>query len=202
MSGWTDIPLSPLGWAQVDALARRMASEPAADAVYSSPQQRTVHTARKVAGPRHGPLHLRDDLREIGCGEVDGWLVSRVQERYPELWAENLRQQNPDFRWPGGESYNELRQRSLAALCSLAAVHPGGRVVVVTHAGVISSVLGAIRGESPAMWETCRPGNCSLTILEWEGERGTVIRFDDRSHLAGLEAESPRKPASTRPPGG
>lgn len=192
MSGWTDFPVSPLGREQIEALARRMAHEPPSSAVYTSPLQRTLDTARKIAGPRHGPLRVVQDLREIGCGEVDGWPVSRVRERYPDLWAENFRQRDPNFRWPGGESYCELRERCVAALRRIAAAHPGERVVVVTHAGPISSVIGALRGESPAAWESCRPGNCSLTLVEWEGDLGVLTRFDDRNHLE----------ANRRPPGG
>jgi alpha-ribazole phosphatase/probable phosphoglycerate mutase len=163
-----------------------------------------------------GPGDLRsvEDLREVGCGEVDGWSIPQVQERYPDFWKVNLRQDDPDFRWPGGESYREFRGRALAAIRHIAASHPGERVAVVTHAGVICTVIGWLHGTGPAEWEKFRPGNCSVTEVDWAGDCGTVLRFDDRSHLAGVnpeeEAEAPAQEVSaalalgtsTCPPGG
>jgi alpha-ribazole phosphatase/probable phosphoglycerate mutase len=57
-------------------------------------------------------------------------------------------------------------------------------VLVVTHAGVISQILGALRGVRPARWEPLRPGNASLTSVTWQGDGGELLRFDDREHLS------------------
>lgn len=195
MSGWTDTPLSNQGRRQVACLARRMSSEPAS-VLYASPLLRALETARPVAQAVGAEVRLEPGLREIHCGEVDGWPVEEVRRRYPDLWEANLRQDDEGFRWPGGETYRELRERSLGAFRRIAAAHPGERILVVTHAGVISQVLGCLRGISPARWECYRPGNCSLTELDWEGETGRLVSYDDRGHL-----EEPGPPASTRPPG-
>lgn len=189
MSGWTDFPLSPLGRRQAEALARRLANEPPVSALYTSPLQRALDTARTLTGAGLPDLTSLDDLREQWCGEVDGWPVSEVRKRFPDLWEANFRQADPDFRWPGGESHCELRERCLAAIRRLAAAHPGERVAVVTHAGVICTVIGWLHGTSPAQWEKYRPGNCSLTEIDWTGDCGTMIRFDDRAHLVGVKVE-------------
>lgn len=197
MSGWTDASLSDRGRRQVACLARRMSSGPAASVLYASPLLRAVETARPVAQAAGAEIRLEPGLREIHCGEVDGWPVEEVRRRYPDLWEANLRQDDEGFRWPGGETYRELRERSLGAFRRIAAAHPGERVLVVTHAGVISQVLGCLHGIDPARWECYRPGNCSLTELDWEGETGRLVSYDDRGHLG-----EPGPPASTRPPGG
>jgi broad specificity phosphatase PhoE len=106
-------------------------------------------------------------LCEIDCGAADGLSVRAVQERYPREWARNLEEVDPDFRWPGGESYRELRARSLCAVRDIAAAHRGQRVVVVTHAGVISQLLGWLAGHSAARWSPLRPRNGSVTELAW-----------------------------------
>ena len=196
MSGWTDTSLSDQGRRQVARLARRMSSEPAS-VLYSSPLLRALETARPVAEAAGAEIRLEPDLREIHCGEVDGWLVQEVRRLYPDLWQANLRQDDDGFRWPGGETYRELRDRSLGALRRIAAAHFGERVLVLTHAGVISQVVGCLAGIGAARWECYRPENCSLTELDWLGETGRVVSYDDRSHL-----EAPGPPASTRPPGG
>lgn len=200
MSGWTDTALSDRGRLQVACLARRVSSEPAS-VVYASPLLRARETAWPVAAAAGAEVRLEPDLREIHCGEVDGWPVEDVQRLHPGLWEANLRQDDEGFRWPGGESYRELRERSLGAVRRIAAAHSGERVLVVTHAGVISQIVGCLRGIGPARWECYRPENCSLTELEWEGESGRVVSYDDRGHLEDGLGE-PGPPASTRPHGG
>ncbi|HEX2223413.1 MAG TPA: histidine phosphatase family protein [Thermoanaerobaculia bacterium] len=196
MSGWTDTSLSDQGRHQAAALARRMSSEAFA-VLYTSPLLRALETARPVAKAACAELRLEPDLREIHCGDVDGWRVEKVRQLYPELWAANLRQGDESFRWPGGESYRELRERSLGAIRRIAAAHPRERILVVTHAGVISQVVGCLSGISPARWECHRPGNCSLTEVDWQGESGRLVSFDDRRHLA-----EPWPLASRHPRGG
>ena len=56
---------------------------------------------------------------------------------------------------------------------------------MVTHAGVATQIIGAIHGVSCARWELFRPGNASISLLEWGGASRRVISFDDRLHLDG-----------------
>jgi broad specificity phosphatase PhoE len=180
MGGWTDLPLTELGSVEASELASRLLDEQLPSAIVSSPLRRAAQTAA-VLGERLSiePVVLEPALREIGCGEVDGWPVPRVQERYPDAWANNSKQTDPDFRWPGGESYREFRERVLGAIEAIARRHPGQRVLVVTHAGVISQLVGWVRGESPARWEHFRPRNATVTELRWSETSGVVVRFDD-----------------------
>ena len=126
------------------------------------------------------PLGL---LREINCGRLEGMPLSEVQRSHPFHWRTNLRQVDDGFRWPGGESYREFRRRVVSAMNSIAAQHGGERVIVVTHAGVISQIVGALSGVRAACWEAFRPRNASLTIVEWLDGRGRVRSFDDHDHL-------------------
>jgi len=188
MSGWDDLPLSELGRTQALAVAREIARRAPGAVIHASPLERTRTTARLIAEASGGRVRFSAGLREIFCGEVEGMRLADVQARYPELWEANLREEEDGFRWPGGESYAELRERCLAAVRAIAAEHPGERVVVVTHAGVIAQVLGWLRGTPAGRWSCALPGNCSITAVAWKGERGSVLRFDDRDHLATLEA--------------
>jgi broad specificity phosphatase PhoE len=180
MGGWTDLPLTERGSREASALAARLLYEHVPATIVSSPLQRALQTAT-VLGERLSiePVTIDPALREIGCGEVDGWPIHRVQERYPDAWANNLKQTDPDFRWPGGESYREFRQRILCAMESIAERYPAQRVLVVTHAGVLSQVIGWVRGENPARWEAFRPRNASVTEVRWRGTSGEVLRFDE-----------------------
>jgi broad specificity phosphatase PhoE len=184
MAGWTDLPLSQQGRREIERLGKYLARGPRYDIIYSSPLSRASDTAQLLAGAGLGPLELCPGLKEINCGEVDGLPVGEVQRRFPELWRENCRQEREEFRWPGGESYREFRDRCVFTMRSIAAAHPFGRIAIVTHAGVISQIIGFIFGLSPARWELFRPGNASITELAWRGSTGVVISFDCRTHLS------------------
>jgi broad specificity phosphatase PhoE len=177
MCGWTDIPLTETGARQAAVLARIGLD---VDGVYSSTLARARDTARAVADS----VTCDPRLREIGCGRLEGWPFLDIRETFPALWAANEAQLDEDFRWPDGESYRELRSRCVTAISGIAVRHPGGRVAVVTHAGVITQLLGYLLGTSPARWSSFRVGNASITTIDWLGARGEVRSYDVRDHLA------------------
>jgi broad specificity phosphatase PhoE len=184
LSGRTDVPLSPRGRIELKRLELHFVGRPPFEAIYSSPLRRAAETAMVLEKVGLGSARRCPELQEIDCGELDGYPIDEVRSRFPDLWAANLRQEDEHFRWPGGESYREFRTRCLRAIRGLTHRHPGGRIAVITHAGVISQVLGFLGGESPARWEAGRPGTAAVTELEWcSGGACRVIRFDDRTHL-------------------
>lgn len=194
LAGWSDFAVTSVGEGELRALGRLAAMSDAGPIIYSSTSQRAGRTAEVLATTTRSITPLRS-LREINCGEVDGWRVSEVMTRHEQLWTKNAAQDDPDFRWPGGESYREFRARVLRALAAIAARHEGQRLFVVTHAGVISQLAGYIRGTSPAQWELWRPGNCSVTTVEWSEEGPRLLGFDSREHLASISDEGTHRRA-------
>ncbi|MCW5981847.1 MAG: histidine phosphatase family protein [Bryobacteraceae bacterium] len=183
LCGRHDAPLSALGWRQVETLRGALKNGVPVDAVYTSPLRRAMATAT-AAPPRLLP-HARAlrSLAEINCGLVDGMPLARLKVDYPELWQRNWAQDDPSFRWPGGESYEQMRRRVLRAARCLGSRHLGQRILLFTHAGFVNQLLGAVAGQSPARWDNFRPANASITELRFDGRRFEVVRFDDRSHL-------------------
>jgi alpha-ribazole phosphatase/probable phosphoglycerate mutase len=183
MAGWADVPVSRAGKAQAERLAIRLSRRPHLDAIYSSPLIRARQTTEALERAGLGPIRWCNGLKEIHCGEADGLPVREVQRSYADLWQKNLRQEEQDFRWPGGESYREFRARCLMAVRHIMAEHPSGRIVLVTHAGVISQIIGFLHGLSPARWQAFRPGNASISEISWRKGSGSIIAFDCREHL-------------------
>lgn len=183
LNGWHDVELTPAGEREVLLLRDALRDGPPLDAAYASPLSRAVATARALPPARRGPLRLLRSAREIGCGEADGLLVAEARLRFPRHWAKNLAQDDDAFRWPGGETYREFRRRCVLMLDGLAARHTGERLAVVTHAGVVATIVGAITGVPAARWEPNRPANASITEVRWARGTGEVVRFDDRAHL-------------------
>jgi alpha-ribazole phosphatase len=127
--------------AQAELLAATLADASVA-AVYSSPLPRAVATARAV-GAVHGlePI-LVPALREIDLGEVAGLQF----EEYPRDLQASLLNAPATVRFPGGETYDELRARVVDAVAELVDRHPGDTVVAVSHAGAIRAALATWLG--------------------------------------------------------
>lgn len=181
LCGWYDLPLSPKGRAQLQRLGDCPFVREPPEALYSS----TLTRAREVSGLLAEVWRLQDQpidaLREIHCGRLDGMSIEDIAREYPELWARNRAQLDDDFRWPEGESYREFRHRVLTALTGVASRHPGQRVAVITHAGVVAQVLGALKGRPPAVWEHDRPEPLTVTEVTWsDGVPASVLKFGVR----------------------
>lgn len=184
--GRVDVPLTARGQEQLRQLRQRLRLGPRFAAIYASPLRRAFETARAVSAAGNGDITICRALQEIDCGDVEGWPFELVDARYPGLLAANMRHDDEEFRWPGGESYRDFRCRALRAVRTIARAHPGEEVAVVTHAGFISQILGVIYGASPARWDLYRPTNASLTTIEWGRRLRTVHAFDDYAHLVRL----------------
>lgn len=166
MCGWLDLPLSRTGQLQLQRFREELSAfRP--EAVYASSSSRARVTAEALGSNWRLPVSIDPQLREINCGSLEGMRVDEVKDRYSELWTENALQENSDFAWPNGENYRNFRDRVFEALSRIARGHANARIPVVTHTGVISQVVGAMKGLSPAVWEQYRPGPFTATEVIW-----------------------------------
>ncbi|WP_291425093.1 histidine phosphatase family protein [Deinococcus sp.] len=185
--GQTDVPLSPMGVLQASALAERLTAQGFA-AVYSSDLQRASQTARIVAERLAGraEVQLDPELREINVGELSGLVVEDIKARYPK-YLSALRADPWATRRPGGESMQDLFERCGAAFYELRARHPGERVMVFTHGGVVRVAVGLALGGVPAnAWSRLSVTNTSITRVLLGENSGTLLCFNDEAHLESL----------------
>lgn len=140
--GSLDVPLSPSGERRARHVAAMLRRLPVA-AVYASPSRRALETARPLAvAHRLTPIE-RDDLAELDFGILEGLSFDEIAAAHQELFQLWMRSPT-EVRFPGGESYAELRRRVLAAVAALRAAHRGETVAVVSHGGPIRAVLADV----------------------------------------------------------
>jgi alpha-ribazole phosphatase len=126
---------------QAVALADALADVELA-AVYTSPLARAAETAAAVAARHALTPSLIPGLREIDFGEVDGLQF----EEYPAELRSALLDTPATVRFPGGESYGDLRARVVAAVGDIVSRHDGETVAVISHAGAIRAALATWLG--------------------------------------------------------
>jgi broad specificity phosphatase PhoE len=162
--------------AEVHELTARLA-EIQFTAVYTSPLARALQTAEAVAAAQGLiPIEIAD-LREIDFGDVEGLEFDRYP---PQLQAELLG--GPlSVRFPGGETYGELRERVCRALDDVIARHPGEPVLIVTHAGSIRAALGAWLGIAGEAIFRIDQRTASVNVVDWV-EGTPVVRLLNGTH--------------------
>ena len=142
LQGHTDRPLSDYGREQARRLADELANEEL-DAIYASDLARARETAEIVGARLNLPVVLDRDLREKDWGTWEGLTP-------PERIGVEL----------VGESTEEHQRRTLAALARIAAAHPSGRILVVTHGGSMRRVQTEALGFAMPVVENCGRWAC------------------------------------------
>jgi 2,3-bisphosphoglycerate-dependent phosphoglycerate mutase len=180
VSGQGDPELAPEGRHQAERVAERL-NAMRIDAIYVSSLRRTAQTAAPLARrlgltPREEP-----DLREVGLGEWEGGLFRKmVADNHPvaqRMWALE--------RWdviPGAEPADAFAGRVRGVVERLAAAHPGERLAVFTHGGLIGQVLATASGSRPFAF--IGADNASISQVVVTGQQWIIRGFNDTAHLS------------------
>lgn len=139
IQGQADSPLTLTG----EALALRWGQLLAGNAwcrILSSDLGRARKTAELMNRTLNLPLALDSRLREMDWGKWTGKTTSELKNQFSQLWAEQTSAEW-DFRPPDGESFRCVWKRGLEALTAASCNWPGESILVVTHEGMIKSMI-------------------------------------------------------------
>ncbi len=141
--GQADPPLSAAGRAQVAALAEGLRLELRGDpvsALVCSDLARARETAKGLE--EFLGMEARPDpgLRELDVGEWSGLNRDEIARRDPELLV-RFESGESSARPPGGETRSEIRHRARWVVRRLVDADPWGRIVLVSHLGLIRALL-------------------------------------------------------------
>ncbi|MCS7238535.1 MAG: histidine phosphatase family protein [Thermoguttaceae bacterium] len=187
VQGQSDIPLSPHGERQSEAVAQALASVPVT-AVYSSPLLRARQTAERIAAVHGLPIFFDDRLKELHAGIFQGRLRSELPVLFPEEYAA-WSSGDPYYVIPGGQSRYQVRQRGKEVLEEIAARHTG-HTVVVGHGALFRFALAALLGHE-GVAELPPLANGSITVLGYEGDgRFRILAYNQVDHLRHLGPSS------------
>jgi broad specificity phosphatase PhoE len=175
-----DVPLSPLGERQADALGRWFGDLPAAqrpEVLLCSPYLRAQQTAQRLLQAARLDLApacvIRDErLREKEFGILDRLTVHGIRQRYPELAAQRQHVGKFYFRPPGGESWCDVILRLRSVIEMLAREHRRQRVLIVAHQVTVNCFRYLVEHLDEARILAADRGadvpNCGVTSYEYE----------------------------------
>jgi broad specificity phosphatase PhoE len=142
--GHGDPPLSVRGRAQANALARELARE-TIDVLVSSDLRRAAETATILGHARGLRPEWNPRLRELDIGAWEGLTRDQIESTAGGV-LRRFDAGDLDVRPGGGENRREIAQRALSIVAQLIDAHPGRRLAIVTHLGVIRALLGESDG--------------------------------------------------------
>lgn len=166
IQGSTDIPLNSIGRGQAAEAGVRL-RERSWDLVVSSPLVRAEETARIIAGELGLQRPEVDEaFTERRHGDMEGLTFAERQKRFPD-----------GVPVPGLETRQQVLDRVLPALALIAGSHEGQSVLVVSHGGIIGTLLRHFTsGERPRHNELIANG--SVHDFEWRDSRIHLTHFE------------------------
>ena len=172
LCGQLDPALSPLGVEQSRQLARVLADVPLR-AIFTSTLQRSVQMAAPIARARGVASVALAGLNELALGVLQGRFRDERDPEAQALWQQ--RKADPArFRAPGGESFQELEARVLAALARMLESAPSGAALIIGHRESNRALLKGLLG-----WSTERVLQAKLRnyfVYDIDVAARTVVR--------------------------
>jgi probable phosphomutase (TIGR03848 family) len=163
--------LADAGREQANAVATGLAELAKVDAVYASPLERTRETAAPIAAARGLKVQIDRGLLECDFGDWTGKALKDLM-KLPE-WA-TVQRYPSGFRFPNGESFHEMQLRITGAVRNLAARHPGGVIVAVSHADPIKAAVADALGTHLDLFQRIVISPCSVTAVAY-GAGGPAV---------------------------
>lgn len=178
--GSSDTAMSQTGKQQAKNLALALKGEKLS-AIYSSPLQRALDTARAIARHHRLKVQVEPELRELEVGELEGVLAESLGTDFSHFLLHWQRGDGSE-KLPGGESLADLQQRAWSAVQRIAARHDG-TVVLVSHYFVILTIICAALGLPPSGIRHLRVAVGSMSTLDFKDGRIVLTSLGDTCHL-------------------
>jgi len=143
--------------------------------------RRATETAAPLAARLGLDVAIDDQLCEYDANADSYIPIEELRETKDERWQAMIEGRWQDF---GGEAPDVFRARIVARLDAVIDEHPGERVAVVCHGGVINVYLAALLGIDRHLWFD--PGYTSISRVRASrtGAR-SVGSINELAHLVG-----------------
>lgn len=169
IQGHSDSPLTPEGKFQA-ARWGEILKKFSWHRLLASDTGRALATAEIINACLNLPLAVDSRLREQDWGHWVGKTIPQIEAEAPQMLDEQVNA-GWDFCPPGGESRRRVWKRSQIALQEAAQQYPGENLLVVTHEGVVKSLIYHLCGRKFLPGEPPILESYQLHWLVWQDER-------------------------------
>lgn len=168
------VALNTQGRLEAKQLAKRFAGL-RCQALYSSPMERTMETAREIERAAGLPVVTEPGLNEIDYGHWTGKTFTELDAQ-PEWQRYNACRHSAAI--PAGETMAQLRQRLYETAERLRKQHDG-TAILVTHADCIRAMAAVYTGATLDTFQRFQLVPASISVLSMREGRTEVVRWND-----------------------
>ena len=177
-TGIADPELAAEGHEQAEKMAAYLGVEDV-EAVYVSPLRRAIETARPLCKSLGLEAVVSEGVAEFDRNSREYVPVEELRATNDPRWEKLLRGE-----WDGvDEDPSLFKARVVATVEDMIARHPGGRVVVVCHGGVINQYLAHVLGiETHIGFFYPKYTSIHRVMAARSGQR-SIVSINEASHL-------------------
>jgi probable phosphoglycerate mutase len=183
--GRTDVPLDETGLKQAE-LAGEYLKEVEIDAIYSSPLSRALETAEKIARFHNLKVESLEGLIDMSFGSWEGHAHQEIKKNDSETYR-RWREEPHLVRLPGGESLDDVRVRTMAALEEVIRKHSGKALVLVSHRVVCKVLICAILGLDNSHFWQIRQDPTAINLIQYRNGKYILSLMNETCHLKPLK---------------
>jgi len=173
LQGWTDVPLNENGRIIAELTGRGL-KDIRFDHCFSSPLIRAKETAEILLRESGNsvPVSFDDRIKEMNFGSLEGMSVR------DEKLIQFLKEPVVDYKFPDGESFQEVMNRTQEFLKELIAKDDGKTYLVSTHGCALRAMLNFLYEDKNDYWHGHVPYNCCVNIIEVKNGTAKLIADD------------------------
>ena len=177
-TGIADPELAAEGHEQAEKMAAYLGIEDI-EAIYVSPLRRAIETARPLCKLLGIEAVVSEGVAEFDRNSREYVPVEELRATNDPRWEKLLRGE-----WDGvDEDPSLFKSRVVATVDDMIAKHPGGRVVVVCHGGVINQYLAHVLGiETHIGFFYPKYTSIHRVMAARSGQR-SIVSINEASHL-------------------
>lgn len=169
------VHLNENGEQQAQALAQALSQLPI-KAIFSSPLERTLETARPLATLLRLPIRTERALVEVNYGELQGKTFKQI--RHLRIWK-LVHQAPSQVTFPGGESFTAIQQRAVHAISTISSQFaPSDLVACFTHGDVIRLALAHFLEMPLDSYQRLFINTASVSVISFQKDKLTVVQVN------------------------
>lgn len=184
--GRADIPLNETGLKEAE-LAAEYFRGLKIDHIYSSPLSRAYQTAERIARVCSLEVQRSEGLVDMSFGIWEGRTLEEIKREDGELYR--LWRESPHLVcFPGGESLDQVRNRSMGALEALLRLHPEETLILVSHRVVNKVLICAVLGLDNSHFWQIGQDTTAINLIHDRRGKFVLALMNETCHLKPLQA--------------
>ncbi|THF58156.1 histidine phosphatase family protein [Ollibium composti] len=184
--GREDVPLTPLGRSQAKATAAVISGTWKPDCVLVSPMIRCKETGTAIADACGLRIEVLQALNELDYGAWQWKTHEEIGRVFPDLYLRWLATPNL-FRFPEGESLQDLTARTSDAIRHVLREYRERTVVMVGHNSVCRALLMQVLDQPLSAYWHLHFDPCGISEVEFLGDAPRALRINETFHLSSIQ---------------